>query len=144
MRPVQGSLLRSCSVLSLVGVNLSKFEIKFFLAEFNNCISFIGSNIVKLTLLKSYLTDDALQLISHLTLEADNFHTAINLLMMKFLEVPYIKHEIFKRIWSTKTIPGRNKSRFVGIENIISDFFEENMPCFKLVSHIVFVKLLPF
>lgn len=92
---IQGSQIRSCSVLSLVGVNPSKF--KFFFSQFHNFVSFTDSNKTKLALLKSYLTDYALQLISYLTLEDDNFHVAINLLK-EFLDVPYKMHEIFKQI----------------------------------------------
>ena len=53
---------------------------------------------MKLTLLKSYLSDYALQLISHLTLESCNYSVAIDLLKREFLNENLIINAIFNQI----------------------------------------------
>ena len=47
------------------GVKPSKFVFKNFLAQSQNCVMYLESNEVKLTLLKSYFSDYSLQLIWH-------------------------------------------------------------------------------
>ena len=59
------------------GRTSNKFEFKKFLAQFYNCVSSVSSDKAKLSLLKSYLTGYAVQLISHLTLEEANYEFAI-------------------------------------------------------------------
>ena len=76
----------------------NKFEFKNFLAQFYNCVSSVSSDKAKLSLLKSYLTGYAAQLISHLTLEEANYEVAIKLLTEEFLDIPLIVDEIFKQL----------------------------------------------
>ena len=61
-------------------------------------------NEVKLTLLKINLSDYALQLILHLTLESCNFSVAIELLKREFLNENLIINAIFNQILSYKPI----------------------------------------
>ena len=84
------------------GVTPSKFEFKNFLSQFQNCVMHLESNKVKLTLLKRYLSDYALQLISHLTLESYNYSVAIDLLKREFLNENLIINAIFNQILSYK------------------------------------------
>ena len=76
----------------------NKFEFKNLLAQFYNCVSSVSSDKSKLSLLKSYLTGYAAQLISHLTLEEDNYEVAIKLLTEEYLDIPLIVDEIFKQL----------------------------------------------
>ena len=84
------------------GVRPSKFELKNFLAQFQNCVMHLESNKVKLTLLKINLSDYVLQLISHLTLENCNCCVAIDLLKREFLNENLIINAIFNQILSYK------------------------------------------
>lgn len=73
----------------------SKFELKNFLVQFENCVTLVNSEKAKLSLLKGFLTGYASQLISLLSLE-DNYVIGINLLKREFLDIPFIIDEIFK------------------------------------------------
>lgn len=83
-----------CATFS--GINPSKFEFKNFISQFKNCTDSVKSGKSKLALLKGYLSDYALQLVSHLTLEDENFNVAVDLLTKEFLDIPFIINEIFK------------------------------------------------
>ena len=72
------------------GRTSNRFEFKNFLVQFYNCISSVSSDKAKLSLLKSYLTGYAAQLLSHLTLEEANYEVAIKLLTEEFLDIPVI------------------------------------------------------
>lgn len=139
-----------CATFS--GINPSKFEYKNFIAQFKNCTESIDSGRAKLALLKGYLSDYALQLVSHLTLEDGNYDVAVDLLTKEFLDVPFIISEIFKQIISTS----QYDPEFVAVKRYLAevradlselrtsyliDFFEENSPGFLLVSHIIYEKL---
>ena len=95
-------MLPKLECVTLKGVKPSKFEFKNFLAQFQNCVMHLQSNEVKLTLIKSYLSGFALQLISHLTLESCNNSVAIGLLKRKFLNKNLIINAIFNQIHSYK------------------------------------------
>ena len=62
----------------------------------------LESNVVKLTLWKSYFSDYALQLISPLTLENCNYTEAIDLIGSEFLSENLIINTIFNQILSYK------------------------------------------
>ena len=130
-----------------------KFEFKNFLSQFYNCVNSVSSEKTKLSLLKSYLTGYAGQLISHLTLEDSNYGVAIDLLTEEFLDIPYIVDEIFKQLLDASP---KYDPNFTNVKQFLSEmradlselrssydlnFFEENTPGFKLVSHIIFAKL---
>ena len=76
----------------------NRFEFKNFLAQFYNCVSSVSSDKAKLSLLKSYLTGYAAQLLFHLTLQEANYEVAIKLLTEEFLDIPLIVDEIFKQL----------------------------------------------
>ena len=131
----------------------NKFEFKNFLAQFYNCVSSVSSDKAKLSLLKSYLTGYAAQIISHLTLEEANYEVAIKLLTEEFLDIPLIVDEIFKQLLDA--FP-KYDANFINVKQFLSethadlselrtsynlDFFEEETPGFRIISHIVFAKL---
>ena len=80
------------------GIMYNKFKLKNFLAQFYNCVSSVSYDKAKLSLLKSYLTGYAAQLLSHLTLEEANYEVTIKLLTEEFLDIPLIVDEIFKQL----------------------------------------------
>ena len=59
------------------------------------------SNIYKLALLRSHLTGYELQLVSHLSLEGENYDIVISMLNKEFLDIPFIISEMFKQILNT-------------------------------------------
>ena len=60
-------MLPKLECVKFCGVKPLKFEFKNFLEQFQNYVMHLELNKVKLTLLKSYLSNYALHLISHLT-----------------------------------------------------------------------------
>ena len=62
-------MLHKQECVKFSGLKSSKFKSKNFLAQFQNCVMHLELDEVKLTLLKSYLSDYALQVASHLTLK---------------------------------------------------------------------------
>ena len=111
----------------------------------------MSSDKAKLSLLKSYLTGCAAQLISHLTLEEANYEVAIKLLT-EFLEILLVVDEIFKQLLDASP---KFDANFINVKQFLSeiradlselrtsynlDFFEEETPGFKIISHIVFAK----
>ena len=77
---------------------VGKFKFKNFLAQFENCVTSVEFQKVKLLLLKSFLTGYASQLILNLSLKNENYDMAINLWKNNFLDVPFIIDKIFKQI----------------------------------------------
>ena len=131
----------------------NKFEFKNFLAQFYNCVSSVSSDKAKLSLLKSYLTGYEAQLISHLSLEEANYEVAIKLLTEEFLDIPLILDEMFKQLLDASP---KYDGNFINVKQFLSetradsselrtsyklDFFEEETPGFRIISHIVFAKL---
>ena len=113
----------------------------------------MSSDKAKLSLLKSYLTGYAAQLISHLTLEEANYEVAIKLLTEEFLDIPLIVDEIFKQLLDASP---KYDANFINVKQFLSetradlaelrtsynlDFFEEETKGSKIISHIVFAKL---
>ena len=113
----------------------------------------LESNEVKLTLLKSYLSDFALQLISHLTLESYNYSVAIDLLKREFLNENLIINAIFNQIISYKP---KYDPEYFNISQLFAeirsdladlkesydfDYFEEPSVGNKLMTHLIFEKL---
>ena len=78
----------------------NKLEFKNFLSQFNNCVDASGTlpGSVKLTYLRSYLTDYALKIIAHLTINDSNYDIAINLLKEEFLDEEFITNEFLKQL----------------------------------------------
>ena len=139
--------------LKFSGRMSNKFEFKNLLAQFYNCVSSVSLDKAKLSLLKSYLTGYAAQLISHLTLEEANFEVAIKLLTEEFLDIPLIVDEIFKQLLDASL---KYDVNFINVKQFLSetrvdlselrtsyklDFLEEETPGFRIISHIVFAKL---
>ena len=96
----------------------NKFEFKNFLAQFYNCVSSVSSDKGKLSLLKSYLTDHAAQLLSHLTLEEANYEVAIKLLTEEFLDIPLIVDEIFKQLLDASP---KYDANFINVKQFLSE-----------------------
>lgn len=88
------------SVLHLVGlIHLNKNLKNLW---YNSIIALAPSSVrSKLALLRSYLTGYVLQLISHLSLEDNNYEIAVSLLIKEFLDVSFIINEIFKQVKAT-------------------------------------------
>ena len=120
------------------------------LTSLNFKISWHSSTTV--SLLKSYLTGYVAQLISHLTLEEANYEVAIKL-TEEFLDIPLIVDEIFKQLLDASP---KYDTNFINVKQFLSetraelselrtlynlDFFEEERPGFRIISHIVFAKL---
>ena len=131
----------------------NNFEFKNFLAQFYNCVSSVSLDKAKLSLLKSYLTGYVAQLLSHLTLEEANYEVAIKLLTEEFLDIPLIVDEIFKQLLDASP---KYNANFINMKQFLSetradlselrtsynlDFFEEETPGFRIISHIIFAKL---
>ena len=112
----------------------------------------LESNEVQLTLLKSYLSDYDLQLISHLTLKSCNYSIAIDL-KREFLNENLI-NAIFNQILSYKP---KYDPEYFNISQFLAeiradlaelkgshdlDYFEEPSAGSKLMSHLIFEKVL--
>ena len=80
------------------GIRAGKFELKNFLVQFESCVDAVHSRKAKLSLLKSFLTGYVSQLVSHLSLEDENFEVTIDLSKKEFLHIPFIIDEIFKQL----------------------------------------------
>ena len=147
------SMLPELECIKFSGVKSSKFEFKNFLAQFHNCLTQLESNEVKLTSLKSYLFDYALQLISHLKLESCYYSVAINLLKREFLNENLITNAIFNQILSYKP---KYYQEYFSISQFLAefradlaelkgsydlDYFEGLSAGNKLRSHLIFEKL---
>ena len=136
------------------GTSKDKLEFKNFLTQFNNCIDACGglSNANKLTYLRSYLSGYAFKMISHLSVNNDNYDVALSLLKEEFLDIPYIIDESFKVLLSSS--PSFDTA-FDGLRTyinecraIVHDLKQYNIDLFvdgtagcKLLSHIIFAKL---
>ena len=96
----------------------NKFEFKNFLAQFYNCVSSVSSDKAKLSLLKSYLTGYAVQLISHLTLEEANYEVAIKLFTEEFLDIPLNVDEIFKQLLGASP---KYNANFINVKQFLSE-----------------------
>ena len=144
----------SCKTFS--GKGKDKLEFKNFWTQFQNCIDACGdlSGANKLTYLRSYLDGYALQLISHLTINDDNYKVAQELLKEEYLDEEFIIDESFKSLLSSS--PSQDSS-FEGLRAYVNecraithdlqqygiDFLAEKSAGSKLLSHIVFSKLPP-
>ena len=113
----------------------------------------MSSDKAKLSFFKSYLTGYATHLISHLTLEEANYEVTMKLLTEEFLDMPLIVDEIFKQLLDASP---KYDTNFINVKQFLSetcadlselrtsynlDFFEEETPGFRIISHIVFAKL---
>ena len=113
----------------------------------------MSSDKAKLSLLKCYLTGYVAHLLSHLPLEEANYEVAIKLLTEEFLDIPLIVDEIFKQLLDASP---KYDANFINVKQFLSetradlselrtsynlDFFEEETPGFRIISHIIFAKL---
>ena len=105
------------------GRTSNKFEFKNFLAQFYNCVSSVNSDKAKLSLLKSYLTGYAAQLISHLTLEEADYEFAIKLLTEEFLDIPLIVDEILKQLLEASP---KYDANFINVKQFLSETQAKN------------------
>ena len=107
---------------------------------------------VKLTYLRSYLTDYAYRIISHLSISDDNYEVAVKLLKDEFLDLDYINDEYLKQL--CENFP-KHDSGFVSVRQYLNetrailyelktygvDFLATDTAGCKLLSHIIFSKL---
>ena len=137
------------------GTSKDKLEFKNFLTQFSNCIDAYGtlSNANKLTYLRSYLSDYALKIISHLSVTDDNYD-AFTLLTEEFLDIPYIVDESFKTVLSSspsfdtafdglRTYVNECRAIIHDLKQYNIDLMGEDTAGCKLlkISHIIFSKL---
>ena len=134
------------------GIRADKFEFRNFLVQFENCGHCTLEESQTVAFLKFFLTSYASQLVSHLSLEDENFEVAFDLLKKGFLGIPFITDEIFKQLLGSSP---KYDPKFVNIKSFLSeikaelktsynlDFFEENTPGYELLSYIIFSKLPP-
>lgn len=133
-----------------------KFSFKNFLSQFDNVIDSIPNitDSAKLTYLRSFLSDYAFTIISHLSISDENFDVAIDLLKAEFLDEEFIVEEHFKKIISSqpKYDPDFNnvKSYLNEMRAIVHDLQTYSLDFLnpkadsaglKLLSHIIFNKL---
>ena len=105
-----------CSKFS--GRMYNRFEFRNFLAQFYNCVSSVSSDKAKSSLLKSYLTGYAAQLLSHLTLEEANYEVAIKLLTEEFLDIFLVVDEIFKQLLDASP---KYDANFINVKQFLSE-----------------------
>ena len=109
---------RDYNVRYSVEERLTSLNLKIFLAQFYNCVSSVSSDKAKLSLLKSYLTGYAAQIISHLTLEEANYEVTIKLLTEEFLKIPLIVDEIFKQLLDASP---KYDANFINMKQFLSE-----------------------
>ena len=120
--------------------------------QFQNCSANIRSDYTKLAYLRSLVTDYALSIINHLTINNANFKIAIDLMKAEFLDTELIVDGIF---WKLINSNPKFDSDYNGVKQYIAqvrtdlcelnsssniDFITSNTPGNLLVSHIVFSK----
>lgn len=127
-----------------------KFEFKNFLTQFYNGVTSVRSKKTTLSLPKSYLSGYAAQVNSHLPLEDTNYDVTIALPTHEFLDIPPIVDEIYKELLNAAP---KYDPQFVNVKHFLSEtrvdllefktsynlnFFEEDTPGNKMVSHTFF------
>ena len=130
---------------------VDKFEFKNFLSQFETVCASDGSNKAKLQRLRSQLTGEAFQDISHLSVEDDNYDIAIQLLKDQYLDVPFIIHEIMDQVDSSfpkydpefKDVKKYLKRTRADLNELKSetynvDLITEGTPASVFIGHIVF------
>ena len=135
---------------------VDKFEFKNFLSQFETVCASDGSNKAKLQRLRSQLTGEAFQDISHLSIADDNYDIAIQLLKDQYLDVPFISHEIMMQV--AKSVP-KYDPEFKNLKTYLKrtradlnelksptydvDLITDGTPASVFIGHIVFNKLPP-
>ena len=149
--PVKPKL--QCSQFS--GKDVDELEFKKFFIQIQNCVD-AGGNLpgsAKLTYLRSYLIGYAYEIISPLSVTDDNFDIAITLLKDEFLDTEFIADEYFRQIIKTspkyyqsfenvKQFLNETKAALHELKSYNIDLLEEDTSGNKLISHIIFGKLL--
>ena len=139
---------------TFTGTSLDKLEYKNFFLQFSNCVDSC-KNITKsckLTYLRSYLSDYAFKVISHLSISDENYDIAVKLLNEEFLDKEYIIDETFSQLLSKSPAfdSSYNESRLYinecrsllhELKTYQVDLLENKSSGCKLVSHIIFSKL---
>ena len=135
------------------GHKQGRFAFKNFLSQFDNFVSSVRIDSVKLQLLKSHLRGYAAQIIDHLSLTDENFSIAIDILRAEFLDEGQIKNEIFRELLATrlnsendlesvKFFLTKVKADLLELRSSFGlDFLAENTPGSELISHIIFSAL---
>ena len=113
----------------------------------------MASDSARLTYLRTCLTDFPFQLISHLSINDENYNIALKLLTDEFLDEQYIVDEIFRMLLETSP---KYCPEFSDLESYLiktkADLFELNTSFDvdlisvntagnKLVSHLIYSKL---
>ena len=128
-----------------------KMEFRTFLVQFNNLIDSKRhlSSSAKLTYLRGYLRGYALKVISYLPINDDNYQNAVKLLKDEFLDIPYLKEQMFKQIvelspkydvtyHETRIYINEVRSIIHELGNYGLDFLNEDSAGFSLLSYIIF------
>ena len=136
------------------GKGQDKMEFKNFLSQFNNCIDSVGtlSDSSKLTYLRGYVKDYAFRIISHLSINDDNYDIAVQLLKDEFLDKEYIIDESFKMLinnypkydenfCNVKSYINDCRALLYELKSYNMDLLEVDTAGCKFISHIIFMKL---
>ena len=138
---------------SFSGENSNSLEYFSFISNFNNIVGNRNnlSNAVKLTYLKSYLRGYAAKIVQHLQVTSENFHIALGLLEIEFLDKDNLTSSLFDKILnlSPKFDQSFNGTKLYinEIRCVLSDLrlhgsdLQSNVVSNKFVSHIVASKL---
>lgn len=84
---------------SLVG---DKLAYKIFLVQFENCVLGMHDKALKLLILKNHLRGHALKIVSHLSISAESFDIALEILSSEYLDEGYMVEQIFLTIDAAK------------------------------------------
>ena len=135
------------------GKSNERFAFKNFLVQFKNCTSNMASDSARLTYLRTCLTDFPFQLISHLSINDENYNIALKLLTDEFLDEQYIVDEIFRMLLETspkycpefsdlKSYLIKTKADLFELNTSFDvDLISVNTAGNKLVSHLIYSKL---
>ena len=75
---------------------------KKFLAQFENLVCGVRSSSCKLKILRRYLSGYSVNVIEHLSVSDTNYFVALDLLRSEFLDLDFIKSQIFAKHLSHK------------------------------------------
>ena len=126
-----------------------KLAYKIFLVQFENCVLGLHDKALKLLIFKNHLRGHALKIVSHLSISADSFDVALEILSGEYLDKAYMVEQIFLTIDAAK--PARKndfssirdfmaemKSLLFELRNPFSlDFLEDDTPGNRYFSHLL-------
>jgi hypothetical protein len=141
-----------CTTFS--GTGADRLEFKNFLVQFQNCVDAGGRlpHSAKLTYLRSYLTGYAFKIISHLSINNENYDIALHLLRDEFLDIEYIIDESMKQFMDNspkfdynfgevRLYLNETRALLYELKTYDIDLMEDGSAGAKLASHIIFSKL---